>query len=155
VLAILCGCGPPPVAVGLRVDSPTGPLGSSGSPNLVDSLQPTLRWATLDVAGLRIDPVRAQKVTYEVKVWSVEARRGPPTLVYSRAGLTTPQHRVETPLEPGSPYAWTVRAHFELDGAPRVTRWSGHVIKHPVEQIGEHLEPTPQLGYHVFRTLSP
>ena len=57
--------------------------------------------------------------------WRHECRdTDPGELVYTKQGLVTPEHILETPLQPNSRYFWTVRAHFTLDGKRRATEWS-------------------------------
>ena len=57
--------------------------------------------------------------------WRHECRdTDPGELVYTKQGLLTPEHNLETPLQPNSLYFWTVRAHFTLDGKRRATEWS-------------------------------
>ena len=48
----------------------------------------------------------------------------PRETVYSRDGLITSSHEIDTLLKPCSWYFWTVRASFKLYGNPRVTDWS-------------------------------
>jgi hypothetical protein len=96
----------------------------------VDSLTPTLRWEAFPRPA---DVVRDGRlaglagVTYDLRIWRVsESGDGlpyPGALAYSRDGLVGPQHTLETPLEGGRKYVWTVRAAFELEGRPRVTQW--------------------------------
>lgn len=62
-------------------------------------------------------------IVYDLRIWSV-VDDAPGTLVYEREGLHEPRHRVETPLEPGSTYFWSVRMRFIVDGRVRSTRWS-------------------------------
>lgn len=59
----------------------------------------------------------------------------PGKLVYSKQGLTTPEHQLETPLEPDSLYFWTVRAHFTLDGKRRATEWSEQLLLYQHDQV--------------------
>lgn len=64
--------------------------------------------------------------------WSHECRDSDPgELVYRKQGLTMPEHRLESSLEPDSRYFWTVRAHFKFDGKLRVTEWSEQFLLHP------------------------
>jgi hypothetical protein len=46
------------------------------------------------------------------------------TAVYERSGLTIPTHTVESELEPGTEYAWSVRARFDVNGQVRISEWS-------------------------------
>ena len=45
--------------------------------------------------------------------------------IIARDGLTSSWFTVEEELPPCTPYMWTVRASFELDGTPRHTEWAG------------------------------
>jgi hypothetical protein len=87
----------------------------------VSSLTPTLHREALapralDAAGGVSD------VTYELRVWkTVSGYSG--DLVYVRDGLLDPFHQLADPLQPGTKYLWTVRAHFTLDGRRWVTEW--------------------------------
>jgi hypothetical protein len=45
-------------------------------------------------------------------------------LVYTKRGLVTREHTLETPLQPNARYFWSIRAHFTLDGKRRATEWS-------------------------------
>jgi hypothetical protein len=65
---------------------------------------------------------RVAKVSYDLVI-AREQDLAPAEIVYRRAGLPVPEHRLESPLQPKTRYFWTVRARFELDGAPRVTGW--------------------------------
>lgn len=89
----------------------------------VDSQQPTLAWESFPrlrylsaAEGKSLNHIR--NVTYELKISRADAG-----IVYERKGLTIPQHRVEKPLQTSTRYHWSVRAHFDLDGHPRVTGW--------------------------------
>ena len=89
--------------------------------------------------------------------WAHECRDSDPgELVYSKQGLTTPEHQLETPLEPDSRFFWTVRAHFRLDGKRRVTEWSEQLVFHPKDTL---LQDTHWIGrcsdpviFHLFHT---
>ena len=68
--------------------------------------------------------------------WAHECRDSDPgELVYSKQGLTSPAHQLETPLEPDSRYFWTVRAHFTLDGKRRATEWSEQLLLYPHDEL--------------------
>jgi hypothetical protein len=119
----------------------------------VASLQPVLQWESFprdkdreyDGTGILS---RLSKVTYDVRLWKGHDDH-PDELIYERSGLVLPEqvrkvrdepvmqgleppvrqeryveHCIETVLEPGAEYYWTVRARFKLDGRTRVTRWS-------------------------------
>lgn len=128
VLGLAAGCA---TTVGLRgevVDDGSGPAGRAGR-------GPTLQWETFPRPG---DPdpwlATARHVTYELRVWRAgsyypqlqpfPAFAHPQLLVYSRTGLTGPRHTIETSLELGTVYCWSVRAWFEVDGQRRATPWS-------------------------------
>jgi hypothetical protein len=87
---------------------------------MVDSLRPLLRWDAFPRAG---DSPAVQAVTYDLKVWEVEdcARSA---LVYERAGLRVPEHRLEAPLAAGSRYFWSLRARYAANGRTAATPWS-------------------------------
>lgn len=86
----------------------------------VDSLQPLLRW---DAFPRPVDSQEVTAITYDLKVWDVEdcARHA---VVYERAGLRFPEHRLEAPLEPGRRHFWSIRARFFASGYTKVTPWS-------------------------------
>ena len=106
----------------------------------VDSLQPELRWqplrlspeafATDDNASM----VKIENIIYELRVWNTTAGRSG-KLVYARKDLTQTVHRLERPLEPGSRYLWSIRAHFLLDGRPRAIEWSMAGYAHRNEAV--------------------
>jgi hypothetical protein len=98
----------------------------------VDSLQPRLRWQSFprpsDLEAAPAAMARVAHVTYDLVIARAQDL-APAELVYRRSGLERPEHRLETPLAAGTRYFWTMRARFELDGAPRVTGWgSTHYI---------------------------
>jgi hypothetical protein len=92
----------------------------------VDSLQPALRWQAFprpaDLAAAPAEMARVADVSYELMI-APEHNLAPAGVVYLRAGLRRPEHRVESPLRPGTRYFWTMRARFTLDGVKRVTGW--------------------------------
>jgi len=100
----------------------------------VDSLTPTFRWKPLILAA--VDPsdsqgyISIQNATYEIRVWRTVST-GTGKLVYARKQLTATVHRLEKPLEPGTNYLWSVRAHFEIDGRSRMTEWTmaGYLLR--------------------------
>ncbi len=89
---------------------------------------PTFRWKPLPAgdnhgampqdAGLH-----PHDVTYDLRVWRAEDGF-PGDLVYERTALPEAAHTLELPLEPSTPYFWTVRARFQLKGRTRVTPWA-------------------------------
>lgn len=93
----------------------------------VDSLEPTLRWQAFPrqedlLYGAQQEMDHIRHVRYDLIV--ARAEDGLPAgVVYSRTGLTTTEHTLETPLAPHAQYLWTVRARFMLDGRERVTEW--------------------------------
>jgi hypothetical protein len=86
----------------------------------VDSLQPLLRW---DAFPRPADSQEVAAVAYDLKVWDVEdcARHA---VVYGRAGLRLPEHRLEAPLESGRRHFWSFRARYTAGGRTMATPWS-------------------------------
>jgi len=88
----------------------------------LDDLQPVFQWEALpasfypEFAGAK----GIRDLTYEFRLY-----RGLSEAPYSRSGLAAPTHSLELPLLPCELYSWTVRAHFILEGRPRVTEWTG------------------------------
>ena len=88
----------------------------------IADLQPVFQWEALpasyypDVAGAK----GIHDLTYEFRLY-----QGLSEAAYSRSGLAAPTHSLEVPLSPCELYSWTVRAHFVLEGRPRVTEWTG------------------------------
>lgn len=115
----------------------------------VDSLAPTLKWQAFprpgDLGVAREDMARVAQVSYELLV-ARETHGEPGETVCHRDGLTRPEHRLENPLAPDARYFWTVRAHFLLDGRPRVTEWSSTSLFPGVSQV-----PPSRQSYR-FRT---
>jgi hypothetical protein len=108
----------------------------------VASLNPTLEWQP---ASFTVGKADVSKVRYDLIIWKgVGVRHADSSsfgedrfsksnawisvdslaTVYEREGLVGSSHAVETQLEPGMEYAWSVRARFELDGKTRVSEWS-------------------------------
>jgi len=135
-LAGLTGCGKPSV-VGLHPEYPPVVRKSFtlyADFVIVNTLMPMFRWQPLEMT--RADPPtekengRIENVTYELRIWrTVPTESG--RLVYVRSNLTSPVHRLETPLKPGTRYLWSIRAHFEIDGRSRLTEWTmaGYVFR--------------------------
>lgn len=130
------GCGKPAM-VGLRPDYP--PVERKWYALLtefveVDTLTPTFRWQPLDIGP--VDPSTPRNdgpidnVTYEIRIWQTVAR-STGKLVYAKSLLTATEHRLERPLNPGTRYFWSVRAHFEVDGRHRITEWTlaGYLLR--------------------------
>lgn len=96
----------------------------------VDSLQPRLEWVPFpSKKDKSLDTKAVLKelgpVSYDLRIWKVfEEEYHPVELIYERRDLADPQHVVEQPLEPGISYFWAVRARFEHEGQPTVTRWT-------------------------------
>jgi hypothetical protein len=83
--------------------------------DVVADLQPTLEWE----AG------EAQDATYDLVIQPPRAPGSPRASeqvkpFYFREGLTTNRHRVETALEPGSEYDWSVRTR----AGGKVSAWT-------------------------------
>lgn len=129
---MIAGCGGlryPATTAGLRPDYPEVLVGYYGQAEFaeVDSLQPTLRWEVFpglpSGGSVRKGPVsRTQHVTYDLTIWHAESDFRA-MLVYARHGLPSPSHTIEPPLQQCTPYLWTIRARFELDGQTRVGEW--------------------------------
>jgi hypothetical protein len=144
-----------------------------------ESLQPLLQWESfprrVDLSAARNGSLgHVQNVTYEVRIWRAESPiagpcapfpsfapdafgKGPCVfpgdVAYARAGLVTPIHTVDSPLAPDTVYLWSVRAHFVLDGEPRVTQWSVLNATSVNRQLPEPRDGTlPSLGYYPYRT---
>jgi hypothetical protein len=93
----------------------------------VDGLRPELRWQAFpreaDREAAPDDLARVRNVTYDLVI-ARERHLVPAEVVYRRERLERAAHRLETELQPGAFYYWSVRARFELDGRERVTEWS-------------------------------
>ncbi|MGH7148015.1 MAG: hypothetical protein ACREIJ_08980 [Nitrospiraceae bacterium] len=172
------GCGTTPQVVGLRPEQP--PLDTTR----MESLRPMLRWESFprpaDNRELGAGSnSRITSTSYDLKIWKTgegyqtvrsgvfgansysawrhEARdRDPGDLVYAREGLPNPFHLVDTLLEPGTQYYWSVRARFQLDGRDRATEWSERVAKmasmDPWNQQSGGTGMPGSVSYHVFWT---
>jgi len=130
----------------------------------VDSLQPTLRWQPFpgtDQLGwgvpakpfVSVDPKSVSEVRYDLKIWIVE-NHAPGEVAYVRERLPEPSHRLESPLQPGTEYYWSVRARFSVDGKPRVTEWSLTTVHGRERQEALHSGVIPPLSYYRFETPS-
>jgi hypothetical protein len=94
----------------------------------------TLRWESLPELLAALGPAelasRLSEVRYELVVYreqqgtnaQASAVRVP---VFRSADLTSAEWNGSDALEPCESFAWSFRAHFRLDGFPRVTAWSG------------------------------
>lgn len=96
----------------------------------VDNSLPTLEWEAFlrpwDAGGR--DAALFSDVRYDLRIYDALAEDVVFTagrLIYERNGLREPWHRLETALTYCGRYFWTLRARFSLQGAPRVTEWSG------------------------------
>ena len=133
--AMITGCGKPAV-VGLYPTSP--PVTKTGVSLLadfveVDSLTPTFRWQPLTIGPdhpTGIETAQIENITYEIRIWRVIRSDGG-KLVYLGENLTTTEYRPKAPLDPGTRYYWSVRAHFEIDGQNRTTEWTlaGYLLR--------------------------
>ncbi len=148
-LLFLVACTRPLEVAGLR---PLSPTTEDRMPTL-ESSQPALRWEPFPrPADLEADPHgwvrRVRGVTYDLRIW----RGGrdhfgheeiyPDELVYARSALSVPEHTVDTPLASETPYLWSVRARFELDGQIRVTPWG---VLLPARPSMRKVGPAPAL----------
>jgi hypothetical protein len=121
------------------------------TPAKVDSLRPTLRWR-FDADSIRRSPDQGHsaatrpgaqvpagtisKLRYEIRILQAEevvsVYAGKSKLlrsispVYEKSGLTETAHTLEQDLAPCTPYFWTVRALFEMDGVTHATEWGGN-----------------------------
>jgi hypothetical protein len=128
-LGLMTGCGNPTV-VGLRPEyPPVEKRWNSLFPEFVevDTLAPTFRWQPFNIALVAASTPQGDacidNVTYEIRIWQT-ASGGTGRLVYAREELTAAEHRIEQPLHAGTRYAWSVRAHFEVNGRHRITEWT-------------------------------
>lgn len=120
----------------------------------IDKRQPTLKWESFprdkdreaDSMGILN---RVSDITYELKVW--KGKDGAPEkLIYSRPGLTVPEHTLEKALQADTEYFWAVRSHFKLDGQERLTKWAHSRIPWSrVDPCRENL--IPLYHYHRFK----
>lgn len=100
----------------------------------VDSLTPTFRWQPLDIALVAplspMDRVRIDHVSYEIRIWQTVIKNTE-KLVYVQDRLAATEHRITRPLQPGTRYYWSVRAHFEVNGECRMTEWTlaGYLLR--------------------------
>jgi hypothetical protein len=130
------GCGKPAM-VGLRPDYPPVErkwYSLHAEFVEVDTVTPTFRWQPFHI--VIVDPstpaedAHVDNVTYEIRIWqTVTGNNG--KLVYTRKQLNAAEHRMEQPLNPGTRYYWSVRAHFEINGLHRITEWTlaGYLLR--------------------------
>jgi hypothetical protein len=94
----------------------------------VEESSPTFHWEAFPREWERegIDG-RLSDVTYELKLFSYTPGKKLDLSrpIYVRKGLTEPWHKLEIGLRHCGIYKWMVRAHFTLDGRPRMTEWGG------------------------------
>jgi hypothetical protein len=90
-------------------------VGHPNSPDIVDSLQPTLRWKPSSEPNVSYDLIIYEGVKGGSQAVPIVGREA-----YYRQGLKVPEHKVEDPLRPGYEYAWSVRVR----SAEKVSDWS-------------------------------
>jgi len=117
-LALLCGCSMPIHNTAIRPIYPK--VGHGVKPEVTDSLSPTFLWRSEN----------KEPCTYDFAIWDV----GDSTQVvnasymefrpyiYYREGLATPEHKLEIPLAPDTPYFWSVR----IREGKKVSPWATH-----------------------------
>lgn len=105
---------------------------SQGAPRAtpIDSLEPRLRWqpfpsAKVLLADFQSKLRRLSALRYELRIYRLDEQRRQARLVVERNNIEATEYQVEQPLAPGTEYAWSVRARFELDTGERTSRWSG------------------------------
>jgi hypothetical protein len=108
-------------------------------------------WGDSGAEGWAALKGRVAGVTYELKIWEAQYDV-PGALVYARAAIPTPFHKVEEPLKASTDYLWSVRAHFLLDGHPRVSEWA-MVIRRP--QQTDPRQVPPDRNPNLFRIRTP
>jgi hypothetical protein len=122
----------------------------------VESVTPVLEWEPEGELGSVAEAVSAStrtgKITYDLRIWS-SVDGVPVDIVYERLGLPEPQHRVETALEPGSTYLWSVRTRYVVDGRTLVTRWSA--ANTPMFRLGAKLRDAIVYSYVADGTVHP
>jgi len=129
---------PPPYTCGLV---PTRPKPEGGSTIFVraypetllaDSRNPLLAWDRLPTPitvkdERRFAAIEAEDARYDLRIWK-SVDEAPAEIVYERDGLESHEHRVDTPLEAGTTYFWSVRMRFREHGQPRASRWSASIV---------------------------
>lgn len=105
-------------------------------PAKADSLRPTLEWERFPRpytwAPENSAAARITDVTYDLRLYRAIRRYvagGKDThhresKIYERVGLVEPAHRPDIELQACTPYFWTIRARFRLDGRVRVSGWT-------------------------------
>jgi hypothetical protein len=115
----------------------------------VDSLRPTLRWQAFPRPSDQEYYVnQINNVSYDLKIWHANLNQLG-ELVYSKEGIITPFHTLESDLKSSARYYWTVRARFILEQQKRVTQWSYSRWPQSVSCAGEDI---PAENYFQFIT---
>ena len=116
----------------------------------------TLRWESLEDLLAVLGPLelrsRISNVRYELAVYREHASTAR-VQVYRSADITATEWDGSQVLEPCEVFAWSVRAHFRLDGFPRMTAWSG-LHNGPGYFVWPELV-WPNAVVHEFRTPPP
>jgi hypothetical protein len=103
--------------------------------------QPALAWQEFprpaDIAAAPADMARIRNVRYDLVVGTGDTGESL-EVVYRRDNLPAATHLLDLQL-PRSPYFWSARAHFELDGRQRVTEWSAACPLDPQLVVGTRL----------------
>jgi hypothetical protein len=90
----------------------------------VDSLRPTLRWQAFPRSSdQEYFFNQINNISYDLKIWHADLNQLG-ELVYSKEGIITPFHTLESDLKLSARYYWTVRARFNLGKKKRLTQWS-------------------------------
>ena len=166
--SLLSGCGHTARVHGLKPLHPPLQLGPAPE---VETLQPTLRWhqaergaVLYDVIVYRMnacsfnpnDPMDGRRLPEvarnTARAFGALGRGDDPDRpsVYYRQGLSSPSHRIETPLAPRTVYLWSVRTR--TDG--EVSEWSTADWRGPSKEdrVG-NLRRTPKIGALVVGTV--
>lgn len=98
----------------------------------VSTTKPTFQWQALsehqNLQGENADTLkRFSDISYDLRIWEVTNDQ-PGSIVYERQRLLRSHHTIEVPLKPETPYFWSVRATFKVNGQRRVSRWSSSRI---------------------------
>jgi hypothetical protein len=137
----------------------------------LESTRPTFTWEAfprnpdflqdIEWAGIK-------NVNYDFRLYRVQPDAtgfmpvGDKSTMITRNGLSTPSFTPEQDLEHCRRYMWTVRANFELDGAPRHTEWAGaYNISTPIRpwywrrDVSRPLAMEPYPGMMFFTVVTP
>ena len=154
-LLTLTACPSTAPVYGIR---PVYPPPKPGLFQMVDSLQPTLRWEPFKYVAKKGQETEVHSqidnITYDMRIWRLQKGRtwywkqgerhgDPGVLVYSRENLPDSWHTIETPLDRSKVYFWSIRTKFTVDGHLRVTEWAEQLY-----MIGVH----PKTRYFSFQT---